>query len=335
MTPSLQICVPTYNREDALIENVRRLKSFQCELNFDVLIVDNATEGFSNPKLLDDLVSEGTVVVRNPSNVGGQANVLRCFEVSTADYVWIVGDDDFLDAPGIKTVLNQLREDTTTDVFNFRCDAPHHMKQRFEYEGVSRSGFIQSIGNLGALYYVVGYVFKRKAVLPYLKNAYLNLNYFCPHVALFMNAQHLKYKSTNECVHTWHEVSSKDNSLSPVPLLLNIPLILQNASCFSELRILRRYVREAKKHFIHPLKLPLAIIQTGDVLDRSKVVWLLRKYWMNNERQIPTFSGFLCVLYLLTYWCSPVLVSSLSTKVLSRLQRSVAIPKYEISDKRI
>lgn len=333
--PSLQICIPTYNREDVLVENVRRLKSFQRELNFKILVVDNASYGFSSSNLLDDLVSEGTTVVKNPTNIGGQANVLRCFEASDSEYVWIVGDDDFLDANGIATVLDELSLDVKTDVFNFRCEAPHHLKARPEYQGESRSEFIRSIGNLGALYYVVGYVFKRDTVLPYLKNAYLNLNYFCPHVALFMNAQNLRYRSTNACVHTWQEISSKDNSLSPVPLLMNIPLILQNASCFSELRILKRYVREAKRHFIHPLKLPLAIIQTGAVLERSTVAWMLRKYWMNNERQVPTFSGLLCVLYLWIYWVSPVLISSLSTKVLGCLQRSIAIPKYVMSDKRI
>lgn len=333
--PSLQICIPTYNREDALVENIRRLKSFQHELDFKILIVDNATDDFSSSSLLDDLVAEGTAVVKNPTNIGGQANVLRCFEASNSEYVWIVGDDDFLDANGIAAVLNELSLDGETDVFNFRCEAPHHLKARSQYRGELRSEFIRSIGNLGALYYVVGYVFKRSSVLPYLKNAYLNLNYFCPHVALFMNAHNLQYKSSNTCVHVWQEVSSKDNSLSPVPLLMNVPLILQNTSSFSELRILKRYVREAKKHFISPLKLPLAIIQTGVVLERSTAAWMLRKYWMNNERQVPTFSGLLCVLYLFVYWLSPVLTSSLSTRVLGLFQKSVAIPKYVMSDKRI
>lgn len=331
---TLQICIPTYNRSETLVENVRRLQSFQSELDFKILVVDNATESFSNAQILDSLKSEGTTVVRNPCNVGGQANVLKCYELSDADYVWVVGDDDFLDLDGIRTVLNELSLDSETDVFNFRCDAPHHPKVRTEYSGITRSEFIRSIGTLGALYYVVGYVFKRASVLPYLKSAYINLNYFCPHLALVMNASGLRYKSTNACVHTWHEVSSKDNSLSPVPLLMNVPLILQNVSNFQELRLLRSYLREAKKHFIFPLKLPFSLVQAG-IVDRSTAFWITRRYWVNNERQVPTVIGMIAMLFLLVYCLAPSLVNALSKKLIGVLKRFISIPDYVMSDKRI
>lgn len=333
--PSLEICIPTYNRPEALVKNLKRLLSFQENSNFSILVVDNCSDFRLPDEFITGDDAKGYRYIRNLCNVGGQANILKCFEHGVADYLWIIGDDDFLEFDGIDNVVKTISEKDYIDVFGFRCVAPGHQPRKEFYEGNSRERFIECAGSLASLFYSVGYVFKRTSMLKFLKNAYINLNFFGPHVALYMHSSNLKYCSLDLPVHKWEKITENENCISPLPLLLNMPLLLDSANNNAERIILKKYLKNAKKDFISPLKLVLIIIRSDSVWGRQTIRTVLSKYIRNSEFRIPTFSGFALVGWLIAYAIAPKPIHSISNIVLNWVMGENVLPCYSNSDERI
>ena len=46
---------------------------------------------------------------KNPTNLGMEGNFVQCFKKATAQYVWILGDDDFLKEGALSFLLAKLK----------------------------------------------------------------------------------------------------------------------------------------------------------------------------------------------------------------------------------
>lgn len=102
----LCICIPTFNRPSQLQALLEVLLPQAAQWEVDVLILDNAS---SEPVsgILESLPEfQGLVkVVRHPYNIGGGANVARCFELCPTEWMWLVGDDDLPCPEALEMVL--------------------------------------------------------------------------------------------------------------------------------------------------------------------------------------------------------------------------------------
>jgi glycosyltransferase involved in cell wall biosynthesis len=109
--PLLSISIPTYNRAkflDRLLTAIYEQAANDPRL--EVIVSDNAsTDG--TREVVDKFQAWGMKFryVRNPENIGGNPNMLRCFEMCTGRYAWVFGDDDII-APGALPKLLQLLE---------------------------------------------------------------------------------------------------------------------------------------------------------------------------------------------------------------------------------
>ena len=95
----LTIAIPTFNRNELVVKNVEILLPFMSHW-VGLLILDNCSEipvAESLSVLIGKHADKNIEVVRNPINVGGNTNVLRCLEYVESEYIWIIGDDDFLE----------------------------------------------------------------------------------------------------------------------------------------------------------------------------------------------------------------------------------------------
>ena len=96
----LHIFLITYNRKKKLQYTIDELLKSPVA-DFDITVLDNAsTDGTS--ELLDEYAKKHKNIthIRHKTNIGGNANICRAFEMGAAsgkDYVWVLCDDDRYD----------------------------------------------------------------------------------------------------------------------------------------------------------------------------------------------------------------------------------------------
>ena len=94
--PLISIIIPTFNRE-LLVE--KALKSAICQTypNFEIVIIDNASEDKTIERTLNLVKEDSRVsVIRNKENIGPVANWFRGVYLSKGIYSKILFSDDFL-----------------------------------------------------------------------------------------------------------------------------------------------------------------------------------------------------------------------------------------------
>jgi len=94
---SFTVAIPTYNRPDELVATVERLIP-QLNERWTVLVIDNCSTVSASESLASVVKSVEAVskfrLIRNVANIGANANIVRCVELATTDWIWLLGDDD-------------------------------------------------------------------------------------------------------------------------------------------------------------------------------------------------------------------------------------------------
>jgi abequosyltransferase len=106
--PLLTLAIPTYNRAACLRELLSVLATqLKNEPRVELIISDNASPD-DTPSIVQDFVDRGLRVryIRNPENIGPDANFLQCFEQARGKYVWLFSDDDVIIPGGLTKILN-------------------------------------------------------------------------------------------------------------------------------------------------------------------------------------------------------------------------------------
>ncbi len=107
----LTICIPTFNRWAQLEQTLGRILE-NNSYGVKVLIIDNASEEIDFDRVLKVIErhhDKPCEVFRNPVNIGGDGNILRCIELCQTPYVLVIGDDDFV-MPNFLDVINHYLE---------------------------------------------------------------------------------------------------------------------------------------------------------------------------------------------------------------------------------
>lgn len=108
--PLLTIAIPTYNRSGCLAQLLEFLApQLAGETRVELLISDNASPD-DTPEVVASFQARGTELTysRNETNIGSDANFIRCYEMARGEYVWIFGDDDIIVPGGLQEVLSRL-----------------------------------------------------------------------------------------------------------------------------------------------------------------------------------------------------------------------------------
>lgn len=184
----LTIAIPSYNRAALLLENLRSI-SGRLPSWVHILVVDNCSEP---PVRFDDalhrtLLDRGVThtIVRNATNIGGGANILRCFEHVETDWFVLCGDDDLLDPDKLEGLreLVRARPDTAFVKFSSRFhqyDAP--------VTGTGLGDLLRAPGDFGSLLFMSTYMFNRPRCTPFIRFGYLMNAAYAPHVAIALMA---------------------------------------------------------------------------------------------------------------------------------------------------
>jgi glycosyltransferase involved in cell wall biosynthesis len=181
----LTIAIPTFNRPLMLMESVGRILP-QLDDDCELLIVDNASDRPAGDLLAGECekrLFQGITVVRNRANIGSSANIIRCLELAESEWVWIVGDDDFIRPDGVRTVKQAIGQCQDATFLNFGSSEFVRTQSR-RSAGVEAA--ISDLDNFGNLLFISTGVYRREKLLVALRFGY-HFAYSCgPHVAALL-----------------------------------------------------------------------------------------------------------------------------------------------------
>lgn len=111
-SPLLSICIPTWNRADFLRQS---LSLFQEQLqnvdkeSVELYVSDNCSSD-NTQKVVNEFIKNGLPVTynRNEKNLGGTRNFIKCIQWASGQYIWLLGDDDFLEPYMLNYLLDVL-----------------------------------------------------------------------------------------------------------------------------------------------------------------------------------------------------------------------------------
>ncbi len=105
--PRLTIGIPTYNRPKMLARSLECIFQ-QATPECSILVIDNHSEPSVEP-IFTQIAQKYPAIfaryIRNPSNIGGDANFLRVFEHADGEWLWLFGDDDIPKPGAIASIL--------------------------------------------------------------------------------------------------------------------------------------------------------------------------------------------------------------------------------------
>lgn len=108
----LTIAIPTYNRIELLKKNISSILQ-QLNNKCKLLIIDNCSHYVVKDELYNILKQYPHVdieIVRNNVNIGGNANIIRCFELCNTKWLYIIGDDDILLENSVNRIIKDIEE---------------------------------------------------------------------------------------------------------------------------------------------------------------------------------------------------------------------------------
>ncbi|MFM7390001.1 MAG: glycosyltransferase family 2 protein [Vampirovibrionales bacterium] len=109
----LTIHLITYNRKKHLARTLEQLFVAESPVHrYGLTILNNASTDGST-ELINEYAERYPHLVKHivhPRNIGGNANIARAFELATAEYIWVLCDDDEFDFTHWHTVEEALAE---------------------------------------------------------------------------------------------------------------------------------------------------------------------------------------------------------------------------------
>jgi glycosyltransferase involved in cell wall biosynthesis len=102
----LSVVIPTYNRPEKL-RNLLSQLDLSSVVPDEIIVINNASD-LVYPDIAYKKINP--IFIRNPINIGGVANLLRCYEVASYQWLWIIGDDDGAKENAIEIIKKDIYE---------------------------------------------------------------------------------------------------------------------------------------------------------------------------------------------------------------------------------
>lgn len=178
--PSLCIAIPTYNRRDHL---KRRLAELVPQLTGEVRlhVFDNASDDGTE----EVVKAAGTAVTysRSEHNLGMCRNFIRCFEETREDWLWILGDDDPVEARCVQKAL-ALIASKGDGVINFSTSCGVNDAERV----IRNLPEFFALKDVTSIMYVTANLYERKSILSSLRVLAPSSFTVAPNVAIILHA---------------------------------------------------------------------------------------------------------------------------------------------------
>lgn len=124
----LAIAIPTYNRSNVLLQNLKAIMPKLIEYKIPVYISDDS-DNIATQGVIEQLVIESSNQLvfykKNTPSLGHDANCLATLSLPDTDYVWYLGDSIVPSCAAIDEVLDVLKACSTNklDFVSVNCDS--------------------------------------------------------------------------------------------------------------------------------------------------------------------------------------------------------------------
>lgn len=185
----IAICIPTYNRVSDLSKNLILLEDQIISNNLCdsvyIVVSDNASSD-NSVQVLENFHKRSKVYLEyyvQTQNIGARKNVRFVGQTSNAEYIMMLGDDDYLHNDYLKTVVNSIREEPeiTCIVPDFIGVTPEGKKLfKRDPKGVNtlyEKGFQSCLENSWKAHQISGLTFKKDDVYEMLQDGGVNNMY--------------------------------------------------------------------------------------------------------------------------------------------------------------
>lgn len=118
-TPTLSICISTFNRAEYLRETLKTILP-QLTQDCELLVVDNASPD-NTPQVVSEFTPQHDRLryMRMDTNKGMDGNFDRVVELAEGDYCWLASDDDFFKPGAVAAVLKVLTQEPSAVLVNY------------------------------------------------------------------------------------------------------------------------------------------------------------------------------------------------------------------------
>ena len=185
----LTIAIPTYNRNEILSKNIKKLLP-QITDECRVVIFDNCSD-IPVKDTIEDLVEANShidiSIVRNRYNIGMTANILKCFEECPDPWLWVLGDDDEVTDGAVARILSDIDMKRELHFITYAWD-PDSFKREQEVITTGIDQFLETFETFGAVLFLSTSVYNMNKVVDSMSFAHFFQTSYAPHlVMLFMS----------------------------------------------------------------------------------------------------------------------------------------------------
>jgi glycosyltransferase involved in cell wall biosynthesis len=185
MSVKLSVCIPTYNRNEILLQSLRLLLP-QLTPACRLLILDNCSPtpvAETLKELWPQYLGVNYEIRRNRVNVGGNANIMRCFEQCETDWLWVLGDDDPPKPDAIATIFRYVDVYPDTLFFSFLFGGEAR-RQPILTKGLEE--FVYRMDSFSGILFLSASLYKVSAIQQNLKVGYTYTYSTAPHIATLL-----------------------------------------------------------------------------------------------------------------------------------------------------
>jgi len=104
---TIDILIPTYNGADCITDTIKSILS-QNYKKFRILICDDASKD-DTLKIVKQIKDERIVVIENKTNFGYSKNLERARQYATAEFIYLMGQDDIMATNTLKNTINAFK----------------------------------------------------------------------------------------------------------------------------------------------------------------------------------------------------------------------------------
>jgi hypothetical protein len=170
---TLTIAIPTYNRNEILKGNLinldKALKSSNS-LDISILVVDNG----DSSRIIKDY--EYIKYIKNQFNIGVNGSILKILENVETDYLWIIGDDDYLKPDALNNIMQLIIEKSPDWLILSQNSSSLEISQYTDINDLMHSKF-----DFQDLIFISINIYKTSIFRPNLSKITDNNNLYMPH----------------------------------------------------------------------------------------------------------------------------------------------------------
>ena len=287
-SPSLSICIPTYNQPIAVRRLLEGLVS-QYSSKIEIIIRDDSSNDETR-NVVQEFQNVMPVRYFHGEREGLDLAIIFLTEQAHGDFVWWMGDDILLPG-GINEVLSIIGKYpelsflwvNSTNIFNASQFAVQDLHSRFYRD----KNDVLNI-DIGLLGFITATIFKRDAAIPSLTAARLHVGsaFVCMYIVLYVISQGGRcYFLGKPCFASYPKLPGEVRWYDQVQVFgINLFKIVNKFAGDFNKRVIRQAIAKNLRMVLKAMVVERAMgFKTGFAATNSKLLPLARTYWNYPE----------------------------------------------------